>query len=320
MSILFYAVLQNTFTSHLRVVEKRRRGETAESDVYAPNHLSGVTLADLIPMSMEVGLKEEEHMQPVLISLIQAAMDAVQCDCYLIDIHSSNQLDDPISRPDCTLIAAGHMAMWTQVVSVWEFKLGNSKTETEAMFGQQVERCRYLLDAYDQRQLAVAVNFTMNSLEVMTVERQAYEDFKLSTTGPQPFSISNNSPSFRLLVNLLSTAKTDLGFVTSDLPHISQLEDHQFKVQLLQKKGTAHLGSGSWVFSVLLESGMDAMLKLNNSPNEVCQQLLPVLAFARILALLSSAYALCASFSRCISHVSGCHALVLVKGLICCSL
>ena len=288
--------------------------------VYAPNHLSGVTLADLIPMSMEVGLKEEEHMQPVLISLIQAAMDAVQCDCYLIDIHSSNQLDDPISRPDCTLIAAGHMAMWTQVVSVWEFKLGNSKTETEAMFGQQVERCRYLLDAYDQRQLAVAVNFTMNSLEVMTVERQAYEDFKLSTTGPQPFSISNNSPSFRLLVNLLSTAKTDLGFVTSDLPHISQLEDHQFKVQLLQKKGTAHLGSGSWVFSVLLESGMDAMLKLNNSPNEVCQQLLPVLAFARILALLSSAYALCASFSRCISHVSGCHALVLVKGLICCSL
>ncbi|DBA90198.1 TPA: hypothetical protein ACH3X1_003501 [Trebouxia sp. C0004] len=249
--------------------KKRKRGETADSDVYAPNHLSGLTLADLIPMSMEVGFKEQEHMQPVLISLIQAAMDAVQCDCYLIDTHSSNQLDDPISRPDCTLIAAGQMAMWTQVVSVWEFKLGNSKTETETMFGQQVERCRYVLDAYDRRQFAVAVNFTMNSLEVMTVERQAYEDFKLSTTGPQPFSISTNSPGFRLLVNLLSTAKTDLGFVTSDLPDISQVEDHQFKVQLLQKKGTAHLGSGSWVFSVLLESGMDAILKLNNSPNEV---------------------------------------------------
>ena len=65
---------------------------------------------------------------------------------------------------------------------------------------------------------------------------------------------------------------------------------------------------------------MDAILKLNNLPNEVCQQLLPVLAFARIPALLSSAYGLCASFSPCISHVSGCHALVLVKGLICCSL
>lgn len=285
--------------------------------------MSGVTLADLIPESMEVGFKEEDHMQPVLIDLIKAAMGAVQCDCYLQDTHSaSNQLDDPISRPDCTLIAAGNMAMWTQVVSVWEFKIGSSKTETETMFGQQVERCRYVLDAYDQRQFAVAVNFTMNSLEVMTVERQDYEDFKLSTTGPQPFSISDNSPGFQLLVNLLSTAKTDLGFVTTHLPHISQLEDHQFTVQLLLKKGTAQLGSGSWVFSVRLESGMDAILKLNNSPNEVCQQLPPVLAFARSLALLSSAHALavCASFSVCISHVSSCHALVLVKRLICCSL
>ena len=102
------------------------------------------------------------------------------------------------------------MALWRQVVSVWEFKISSSKTETETMFGQQVERCRYVLDAYDQRQFAVAVNFTMNSLEVMTVECQDHEDFKLSTTGPQPFSISNNSPGFQLLVNLLSTAKADL--------------------------------------------------------------------------------------------------------------
>ncbi|DBA95925.1 TPA: hypothetical protein ACH3X1_001451 [Trebouxia sp. C0004] len=83
----------------------------------------------------------------------------------------------------------------------------------------------------------------MNSLEVMAVDRQDYEDFKLSTTGPQPFSISDNSPGFQLLVNLLSTAKTDIGFVTSHLPHISQLEDHQLTVQLLLKKGTAQLGS-----------------------------------------------------------------------------
>ncbi|DBA90407.1 TPA: hypothetical protein ACH3X1_003681 [Trebouxia sp. C0004] len=255
-------------TGRVFASKKRKRGENAESDVYAPNHLSGATLADLIPMSMEVGFKEEEHMQPVLIPIIKAAMDSVQCDCYLIDTHSSNQLDDPISRPDCTLIAAGHMAMWTQVVSVWEFKIGSSKTETETMFGQQVERCQYVLDACDGRQFAVAVDLTMNSLEVITVAHQDYEDFKLSTTGPQPFSICDNSPGFQLLVNLLSTNKTDLGFVTSDLPDISQLEDHQFTVQLLLKKGTAQLGSGSWVFSVLLESGTHAILKLNNSPNE----------------------------------------------------
>ena len=82
------------------------------------------------------------------------------------------------------------MAMWTQVVSVWEFKIGSSKTETETMFGRQVERCRYVLDACDGRQFAVAVNLTMNSLEVMTVERRDNEDFKLSTTGPQPFLAS----------------------------------------------------------------------------------------------------------------------------------
>ena len=61
---------QSTFASHLHVIEKRKRGETVLSDVYAPTHLSDVTLADLIPMSMEVGFKEEEHMQPVLIVLL----------------------------------------------------------------------------------------------------------------------------------------------------------------------------------------------------------------------------------------------------------
>lgn len=65
-----------------------------------------------------------------------------------------------------------------------EFKIGSSKTETETMFGQQIERCRYVLDPGDGRQFAVAVNLTMNSLEVMTVERRDNEDFKLSTSGP----------------------------------------------------------------------------------------------------------------------------------------
>ena len=144
--------------------------------------------------------------------------------------------------------------------------------------------------------------------------------FLLVGIGTKLFSVSDNFSGFQLLVSLLSTAKTDLGFVTSDLPDISQLENHHFTVQLLRIKGTAQLGSGSWVFSVQLDSGMDAMLKLNESPNEVCQHLPPVLAFASVLALLSSAHALCASFSCCTSHVSGCHALVLVKGLICCFL
>jgi len=142
-------------------------------------------------------------------------MAAAQCDCLMKDTHlSSNQLDEPASRPDCTLLAASSKALWMQVVSVWEFKIGTSKTETETMFGQQMERCRFVPDSYDERQLVVAVNVTMNSLEIMTRERQAQEDFKLTTTGPQPFSISKDSAEFQLLVQLLSTPKTDLGFVT----------------------------------------------------------------------------------------------------------
>jgi len=261
--------------SLLSAVEKRKRGELNEPELYAPTDLCGVTVADLIPRSMETGFKEEDHLQPVLVDLIQAAMHTAECDCFLHNTHlSSNQLDEPASRPDCTLVAAGNKAMWTQVVSLWEFEIGSSKTETETMFGQQIERCRYALDSYDQRQMVVAVNITMNSLDVMSVERQAKEDFKLTTTGPQPFSISKDSAGFQLLVQVLSTAKSDLGFVTPFLPNINSLEGHQFTVQSLIKQGTAHQGSGSWVFSVKLGSGADAILKLNKSPNEV-SKLLP---------------------------------------------
>ncbi|KAL0037535.1 hypothetical protein WJX77_001411 [Trebouxia sp. C0004] len=72
---------------------KREHGETTESDIYAPNHISGVPLADLIPESLEVGFKQEDHMQPVLIDLIKAAMGAVQCDCDLQDTHSAIWLE-----------------------------------------------------------------------------------------------------------------------------------------------------------------------------------------------------------------------------------
>lgn len=75
------------------------------------------------------------------------------------------------------------------------------------MSSQQVEGCRCVLNAY---QFAVAINFTMHSLEVMIIERQGCKDSRLSTTGLQPSSISDKSSGFQLLVNLLSTANTDL--------------------------------------------------------------------------------------------------------------
>jgi len=70
--------------------------------------------------------------------------------------------------------------------------------------------------------MVLAINITMNTLEVMTVERRGHEDLQVTRTGLQPFSISPESPGFQLLVRCLLTPKTDLGFVMTsssrDLP------------------------------------------------------------------------------------------------------
>ena len=254
--------------------EKRKRGEYHVAEVSEPTELSGVTLADLISKCMEFGFKEENDMQPVVTDLIQAVMHAVmhavKCDCILKDTHlSSKQLENPVSRPDCTLVAEGVRAEWTQVVSIWEFKTSTGKPEIETMCGQQVERCRAVLDSYDERQLVVAVNITMNTLEIMTAERLPGNDIRLSTVGRQPFSISENSPGFRLLVQLLSTPKANLGYATPLMPAIKSLGGHCLKVQYLVNQGPAHQGYGSWVFRVKLEADGAAILKLNRFSQEV---------------------------------------------------
>ena len=230
-----------------------------------------MTLADLILKSQKAGFKEED-MQPVVIDLILAVMQAVACDCRLFDTHlSSNQLENPTSRPDCTLVAAGDRAVWTQVVSVWEFKTDIGKPKMETMYGQQVERCRAALDSYQQRQLVVAVGVTMNTLEVMTVERQRLEDLRLSTTGRQPFSVSPESLGFQLLVRLLTTRKAHLGFTTALLPSLKSLGQQCFEIQHLVNQGSTHQGVVSWMFRVNLEVGGDAILKLSTSSQEVKQ-------------------------------------------------
>lgn len=205
---------------------------------------------------------KEDDMQPVVTDLIQAVMHAVNCDCILIDTHlASKQLDNSVSRPDCTLVAAGPPAKWMQIVSVWELEIGTGKSETETMYGQQVERCRAVLNSYSERQLVVAANVTMNTLEIMTAERQPGDDLRVSTTGGQPFSISTDSPGFQLLVQLLSTPKANLGFATPLLPRIERLGQHCLKTQYLINQGSAHQGHGSWVFLVKLKAGMDAIFK-----------------------------------------------------------
>lgn len=69
---------------------------------------------------MESGFKEDVDMQPVVTDLIQAVMRAVNSESIVVDTHlSSKQLENPVSRPDCTLVAKGVRAEWTQVVPLW---------------------------------------------------------------------------------------------------------------------------------------------------------------------------------------------------------
>lgn len=187
-----------------------------------------------------------------------------------MDTHkSSNQLHGPIARPDCILAASGPKPLWTQVVSLLEFKIGDSIREIETAFGQQIERSRHVLSNNQDRNMVLAINITMNSLEAMTVERQEHDDLKLTRSGLQPFSISPTSPGFRLLVQCLLTPTTDLGFVISDLPTLNKLGSCSFAVKDLIKQGSAHQGSGSWVFSATVASNADAILKLNTDSTEV---------------------------------------------------
>ena len=114
---------------------QRRREEHTQLTLLSPSQLTNVTLAHMIPQSFQESFKEEEHLQPVLIELLQTALSAARGDCVLLDTHKcSNQLHGPIARPACIFVASGPKPLWTQVVSLFEFKIGDSKTEIQTMF------------------------------------------------------------------------------------------------------------------------------------------------------------------------------------------
>lgn len=78
----------------------------------------------------EDSVNEERDLQPVLIKVLQIAASATKCACTVVDTHkSSNQFIAPVARPDGALIASGDIALWTQVVILFEFKVKAGKTE-----------------------------------------------------------------------------------------------------------------------------------------------------------------------------------------------
>ena len=238
--------------------------ETEQAE--AAGSLPGYSLADFCPS--DTALEEVKHMQPVAMKVMTAIAQAVNCDAYIVDTHSAScRLTNPLQQPDMTALAASGDPCWAQVVHTSEFKLSDADRMTAV--GQQVKRMRYTLDAQDpRRNRAMSIILTMNSVEFLLAERGYGKNFRYSTTGQMPFSISPASQGMVELVRALSTPKDRLGFLSPSLPNLQQQLGLEITGLQLLRWGRA-AGSGSFVFQGRL-GDETVVVKLNRDQREVC--------------------------------------------------
>lgn len=176
-------------------------------------------------------------MQPAVIKMIEAAVEVLKAKFIVKDTHSSsNQFIHPVGRPDVSLLAAALIA-WTQLVPVGEFKVGGGTDELDSLFGQLISRARAILDSQPDRQRVVSFGLTMNSIEFVHVQRGRDKSWTVQTTGTLPFSISPESAGFRLLVRLLATNISDLGFIEPEIPVVLSLQERQLSNLELLRRG-----------------------------------------------------------------------------------
>ena len=136
------------------------------------------------------------------------------------------------------------------MVSLFEFKVGDSKTEIETASHMASRLSNVAMVTTKAKTVwCCQLDITMNALEVMTVERRVHEDLQVTRTGLQPFSITPKFPGFQLLVSCLLTPKTDLGSVVTHsvthLPTIDKLDSCSFIMKDFINQGFACQDSGS---------------------------------------------------------------------------
>ncbi|GAQ90449.1 Putative protein kinase superfamily protein [Klebsormidium nitens] len=250
---------------------KKRKGPSPSSPTQPK--LPGYTLADCIPAARLPKFKEDAHMQPAVIKMVEAALGVLRSKLILRDTHdSSNQFIHPVGRPDLSLLAAALIA-WTQLVSVGEFKLGEGTDDIDSMFGQLINRTAAILDSQPDRQRVVSFGLTMNSIEVVHVHRGQDRTWVVQTIGPLPFSISRESAGFKILIRLLATELTDLGFLQPEIPEV-HLSRELCNLELLRRgqlqapQGTAPNRVGSVVFQASTAGHNNCILKLCHSGKE----------------------------------------------------
>jgi hypothetical protein len=235
-----------------------------------PTGLPGFSLADLIPEAKEPGLSEEKHMQPTLMTILEAMGDKAKCQMQIIDTHSATkQFQNPTGRPDCSLLASPIIA-WPQAVSFFEFKLWDTIAETFHSFGQQTSRVSNTRNQQPERTHWVTVGLTMNSAELAVFSRGDLDQLTVQRTGPQPFSIHHDSPGFRLVLQVLASPPIALGFQQLCSPSIKTMTT-QYRIQKLTQvhRGTAPQGCSSIVYEALITGLGKCILKLNQSSKEV---------------------------------------------------
>lgn len=243
-------------------------GRISNSALPPKTRLPGHSLVDLIGRGND--LSEEDHMQPAVMKLLRAAERALGSSANIEDTHKAScRMSFPNNQPDATSLSAPGPCSWTLAVWTGEFKLGDTPPEIATAIGQEIRRTRFTFDAQDdQRQYAVALILTLNSLELLWIKKAPLGGIIVSSSGQQPFSVSTQSVGFRWLVRLLLTPRDELGYCEAAVPRLSGLGQVSVDGLQLICKGTA-AGSGSFVWSCQVAGG-GAVLKLNRNEREAC--------------------------------------------------
>ncbi len=252
-------------------------GQISISALPPKARLSGYSLVDLIGRGND--LSEEEHMQPAVMTFLRAAATALGSSAYLEDTHEAScRLSFPNNQPDVTCLAAAGIPSWAHVVWTGKFKVGDTPAEISTAIGQGIKRFFILrslplfpftFDGQDaQRQHAVALILTLNSLELLWIQKAPLGGISVSSTGQQPFSVSPRSPGFTWLARLLLTPRDQLGYFETAVPELSRLDDVPVGSLQLVCKGTKD-GSGSYIWRCQT-AGREAILKLNRDDQEAC--------------------------------------------------
>ena len=191
-------------------------------------------------------------MQPAVMTVLQAAKAAVgPGGPVIVDTHSEGLRGAPAKPDACSLHT--DLRVWSQVVVLWEFKLSNATKSYDRMVGQQITRVRHVMDQQPLRTLVVAVCLTMETFELLWVERKAHSSISVSRSGQELLSFCAQSRGFTLLLRLLATPEVDLGFRLPPEPHMNQLGQYAIRKLKLLAYGTAPSGHGSHVYQVSAE-------------------------------------------------------------------